>query len=81
MINSILIYDCKEGFARVSGQNFVKCVDVDGEGVWTGDLLTCKKSITSGILSKMNCVLVLAFYKCKTFPSLLLTIIITLLKY
>ena len=49
IINSTLIYGCKEGFTRVSGSNYLSCVDVDDEGVWTGDILKCEKAISSGI--------------------------------
>ena len=48
IINSTLIYGCKEGFARVSGSNYLSCVDVNDEGVWTGDILKCEKCSCTG---------------------------------
>ena len=48
------MYSCKTGFAKVSGSNYLQCVDVDGKGVWIGDLPSCKKHISAGIANSKN---------------------------
>ena len=54
IVNSILIYGCKEGFARVGGSNYLKCVEVDGKGVWIGDLLKCEEHANTGIVNAVT---------------------------
>ena len=47
-LSSTRAYVCKEGFAKVGGDDILQCVDVDGKSVWRGKELDCQKHISTG---------------------------------